>query len=207
MMGTVEFLPSTHTYVVDNIVVPSVSDILRYIFPDQFKGIPRSVLQAKAGYGTLLHKAIECHETGELLPPMNYIAEAGFNQYLKLREKHILRIKALEQIVSYKGLYAGRFDMYAIRKNYPLYNPPALIDIKTSAKLDKDYLSWQLSYYALAFDDKDEDSNSVDELFCIWLPKKELGKFVQIKRKSDDELLSTLEDFLEVWRSKHEIPF
>lgn len=64
-----------------------------------------------------------------------------------------------------------------------------LIDIKTTAKLDKEYLSWQLSLYEKA------KGEQFDGLACIWLPKKELGQFVEIERKTRNEIKKILEAY------------
>ena len=71
-----------------------------------------------------------------------------------------------------------------------------LCDIKTTSELDKEYLSWQLSFYELA------TNKHFDKLYAIWLPKKELGELVEIKRKSKEELLNKLEDF-KLWKMKN----
>ena len=65
----------------------------------------------------------------------------------------------------------------------------SLIDIKTTAELDMEYLSWQLSFYELAYGSK------FKKLYCLWLPKRGLGKLVEIKRKPKKELLKVLERF------------
>ncbi|MEI3508773.1 MAG: hypothetical protein V8R01_06720 [Bacilli bacterium] len=63
----------------------------------------------------------------------------------------------------------------------------AIIDIKTTAELDEDYVSWQTSYYELA-------DEPVEELYCLWLPKGRLGKLQIVKRISKNRLLEELND-------------
>ena len=50
----VEFLEKEHIYLVDGVIVPSVTQILEKIFPDKYKGIPEDILQRKASYGRYL---------------------------------------------------------------------------------------------------------------------------------------------------------
>ena len=57
-----------------------------------------------------------------------------------------------------------------------------LIDIKTTAELDKEYLSWQLSMYELAIGKK------FKKLYCLWLPKGGLGKLIEIERIEKEEI-------------------
>jgi hypothetical protein len=58
----------------------------------------------------------------------------------------------------------------------------SLIDIKTTAELDLEYLSWQLSLYDYP------NKKRHDKLIAFWLPKRDLGKLVEIKRKTDKEI-------------------
>lgn len=183
----IEFIEKEHIYLKDGIIVSSVSEILHFIFPDKYKNIDKAILNKKAEYGSILHKAIENLENNEELPALNYIQDASIEQYLKLKAKYNIEVLEQEQIVSYKYDYCGRYDMVAnIKGNY------SLADIKTTAELDKEYLSWQLSFYELA------SGKTFDKFYVIWLPKKELGQVVEIERKSKKELLNKLEEFLKI---------
>ena len=55
----IEFLEEPHIYLVDGIVVPSVSEILHFIFPDKYKNVNKAILEAKAKYGTQIHESVE----------------------------------------------------------------------------------------------------------------------------------------------------
>lgn len=184
----IEFLEKEHIYLKDGIIVPSVSEILRFIFPDKYKNVPSKVLNKKADYGSKVHKAIEILEkTGELIE-LNTYQELAIEQYLKLKRKYEISVFEQEQIVSYEYLYCGTFDMVAM-----VFEDYSLCDIKTTAELDIEYLSWQLSFYELA---KGEE---YDKLYVIWLPKKELGQLIEIERKSQEELLKKLKEF-QLWK-------
>lgn len=184
-----EFIEESHTYIKDGVILPSVSDILKFIFPDKYAGIPQEILNKKASFGTTVHKAVEAYEEvvwDEPLPEMTYIEEEAFNQYCKLKEKHNIVVVEQETMVHFLDVYAGRFDMIAkIEGHY------SLADIKTTATLDEEYLSWQLSLYELA------TGEQFDKLYAIWLPKKGLGKLVEIQRIDRDELLSKLREYEE----------
>lgn len=195
----IEFIEETHQYVLDGILVPSVSEILHFIFPDKYKGVDKKVLNKKAEYGTKLHEAIEMYEeeikevSEEVafintvhIKELNYIQEASLRQYLKLKRENEIEVIKQEQMIHYEDLYAGRFDMIA-----KIDNKTCLCDIKTTAELDEEYLSWQLSFYELA------TGQHFDELYAIWLPKKELGKLIKIKRKTKEELTEKINQFEE----------
>jgi len=120
------------------------------------------------------------------------LIELSFKQYLKIKEKYNLEVIEQEQIVAYKDLYCGTFDMIA-----NVNNKKSLIDIKTTAELDIEYLSWQLSFYELA------KGETFEKLYVIWLPKKGLAKLEEIPRKTKQELLEVLEKYYKGGINKH----
>ena len=195
----ITFLEEPHIYLVNGVITPSVSEILHFIFPDKYKGVDKITLNKKAEYGTTIHESIEMYEANiktmgldeafsvvVQTKELNYIQEASLRQYVKLKNENHIEVIKQEQMIHYKDKYAGRFDMIA-----QVGNDLSLCDIKTTAELDIEYLSWQLSLYEFAYGKK------FDKLYAIWLPKKELGKLVEIKRKSESEILKLIEDYEE----------
>ena len=182
----IEFLEKEHIYLKDGMIVPSVSEILHFIFPDKYKNVPKNILNKKADYGTKVHEAIEkLEKDGQLdISQLNIHQKIAIDQYIKLKNTFDIKVLEQEQIISYKYEYCGRFDMIAI-----VDGKKSLCDIKTTSILDIEYLSWQLSYYELAYGKKFE------ELYAIWLPKKDLGRVVIIERKSKKELLDKIREF------------
>jgi hypothetical protein len=195
----IDFLEEPHIYLVDGVITPSVSEILHFIFPEKYKNVSSYILNKKAQYGTTIHQSVEMLEnnlktmsieeafnvTVQALD-MNYIQEVSLHQYLKLKDKYQIEVIEQEQMIHFKDYYAGRFDMIARIKNNL-----CLCDIKTTAELDEEYLSWQLSYYEMAVGKK------FDKLYAIWLPKKDIGQVVEIKRKTKKELMKKLKEFME----------
>lgn len=180
----IDFIEDGHIYLKDGIITPSVSEILHFIFPDKYKGIPKSVLEKKATYGSIVHKSIELLEKGEVIEPVNIYQELAIEQFIKLKEENNIEVLEQEQIVSYKYDFCGRFDMIA-----RIDNDICLCDIKTTSELDKEYLSWQLSLYELAYNKK------IDKLYAIWLPKGDLGYLVKINRIDRKMLIDKLEEY------------
>ena len=190
----IEFLKEEHLYLVDGVITPSVTQILQFLFPDKYKDVPPEILTKKAEYGSILHKVIEIAEQEQMfdieilkqkIEGINYIIESSLEQYLKLKEKYQIEVLEQEQIVAYKDLYCGTFDMIA-----NVNNKKSLIDIKTTAELDIEYLSWQLSFYELA------TGKRFEKLYVIWLPKKGLGELKEVPRKTKQELLEVLEKYM-----------
>lgn len=191
---TIELLEDTHTYLIDGVIVPSVSELIRFQFPEAYKDIPSKVLEKKASYGTKVHDLIERFVrkeftlddlknglnpiTGKRLDPSIRLA---IEQFEELRKKWCFQIKDMEQIVSYKGKYAGMYDLLTI--------DGVIIDIKTTADLHEDWLAMQLGLYQLA---AGLDS---DLAYCMWLPKQKAGKVVAIKPWSHEECQRLLKNY------------
>lgn len=199
----IEFIEEPHIYLVDGVITPSVSEILHYIFPDKYKGVNRRILNKKAEYGTMIHEAIEMYEANIKTmsneeafdvtiqaKELNYIQEASIRQYLKLKARHNIDVLEQEKMIQFEKKYAGRFDMIA-----KIGDDICLCDIKTTAELDEEYLSYQLSYYELAM------GETYNKLYAIWLPKKGLGVLKEIKRKPREVLIKKLDEFLEVYEN------
>jgi hypothetical protein len=176
----VEFVKDTHQYLVNGVLVPSVSTILKEtIFADKYKDVPDFVLRKAAEFGTAVHDAIE-HGDDLLL---DEVQQTVYDRWLALKEKHkIVSIKH-EQIVNYEMEYAGTFDMIAT-----INGEECLIDIKTTYNLDLEYLSWQLSMYALAY-------GFAGKLYAVWLPKRKAAQLVEIKYKEYYEIHELLEAY------------
>ena len=193
----IEFIEDTHTYLVDGIITPSVTTIIKKLFPDKYKGISAKILQKKAEFGIKGHSIIEFIGKSKLSEneAYNEILERYINhvinqdlfislrEYLRLCKKHKIEVIDNEVIVNYGYKYAGTLDMIA-----KVNNKKCLIDIKFTAELDEEYLSWQLGMYKLAYGEEFE------EYYCLWLPKGKVGKLVPIKIKTKEEIIQMLKE-------------
>lgn len=179
-----KYYEEAHLYLLDDLyVLPSVTQILKKIFPNKYKGIPKKILENKAEYGTKVHKAIEDIENGKIIEVDNVYVNESLKQFKKLKDKHFIEVIDQEQMIHYEYYYAGRFDMIAnVDGKY------SLCDIKTTSVVDKEYLSWQLSMYELGYGD------TFEKFYCIWLPKGSIGKLIEIERKDKDKILEVLNE-------------
>ena len=187
----IEFIEEIHQYLVDGILVPSVTQILKKIFPTKYENVDKKILDEKSQYGTKLHKCIEIIEKKKPKRPIAYCKkyiginiyqEESLKQYLKIKEQYNIKVLESEKKVQYKGLYGGTLDIKG-----EVNGCKALIDIKTTYELDKEYVSWQNSYYELA-------DEPVDDLYCLWLPKGHLGGLYKVDRKKKKKLLQVIEE-------------
>ncbi len=187
----IEFIEDGHIYLKDGIIIPSVSEILHFIFPDKYKGVDQETLNKKAKYGSTVHESIECFEQNKDLPELDANQRFSFTQYIRLKSENKIEVISQEQMIYYKNEYAGRFDMIA-----NVNGCFSLCDIKTTATLDKEYLSYQLSFYELAHMHM-YGTPHFEKLYAIWLPKRNYGKLIEIERKSTSELLKKIKEFKE----------
>lgn len=186
----IEFLEDKHLYLVDGILVKSVTQILQLIFPDKYKGINKTILNKKASFGTEGHSIIEHLDVTDeelvnktILNINNKDLEICIREYLRLVKTFKIEPLEHEKQIAYKHKYAGTLDMIA-----NVDGIESLIDIKFTAELDKEYLSWQLGMYQLAY------GKEFEKHYCLWLPKKQLGQLVEIVPRTKEEILNKLEE-------------
>ena len=181
----IEFIEDIHTYLVEGVITPSVTQIINRILGNEYKSVPYSVLNAKADYGKKMHEWIEnfclTGEYSDYTPTM----ELSCNQAVNIIEKNKIRIKSCEEMICYDDYYAGTYDMYGTVKG-----KKSLIDIKTTAKYNKEYLEWQLGMYKLAVENS---GGKVEKCYCLWLPKRDLAKLIEVEPKSKDDIIEMLE--------------
>lgn len=181
----IEFIEETHTYLVNGMIVPSVSQILRStLFSKQYEGVPKFRLEQAAQFGTNVHKAIETDVTDDL----SLVEKLCYDEWIKIKNKNNISVIAQEQVVHYEDKYCGTFDGL-----FEIDGKIYLNDFKTTYKLDKEYLSWQLSFYKLAYENMYD--KKIDGLVAVWLPKKRIGEFVEIEIKSKEEVLELVDRY------------
>lgn len=184
----IKFVENGHYYVNSKgIVIPSVSDLVSFHFPNTYDKIPKRVLEEAAEYGTLVHELLEQYDNGELdvdkihFSKIDPNIKSSLKQYAQLKKKYMIYPKKQEQIVDYNERYAGRYDK--------LDNANILWDVKTTSKKYEDKWACQLGYYYLALGYEKEVS------YVIWLPKKSKGEVIMITPWGKDRCLKGLEEY------------
>ena len=169
----VEYFDDTHEYLVDGVLVPSVSTLVAYATGDIYKDVPRHILEASAERGTRIHKAIQCYmdmETFDWDEETNRITDWWF----VFSVEHNIDVIDMEQIVYTKD-YAGRYDMLAT-----IGGEECLIDIKTTSKLHERNLSIQMGLYTHAM-------GKTIPCYCLWIPKDAEPSLVPVTPISPEE--------------------
>ena len=142
----VEYLDDCHAYVVDGVILPSVTQVIRTKFSHKYDHVSKEVLERASDKGTAVHKAIEdwC-KRGIDNPDM----------------KELRNFKVLERLYGFKVLdnevpvvlfkdeqpiIVGRLDLVLQEGNDTLIG-----DIKRTSTLDRNYLAYQLNMYRIAY--------------------------------------------------------
>ena len=141
---TLEYYDSHHVYICDGVLVPSITRLLKFKFPNKYGNVRKDVLKRASQKGTALHDAIEkfC-QTGEEAD----LKEVRNFKFLQDRYGFEVCENELPVILFNDGkpIGAGRLDM-VIRMN----DKQGIADIKRTFKLDREYLAYQLNLYRLA---------------------------------------------------------
>lgn len=180
---TLEYDDDTHTYFVEGVIVPSVTQLLNRKFGHKYDGIPKETLKSAAERGTLIHKVVEewCKNRSE-----SDIRELRDFQFLQNRYDFAVCENEIPIILDIGGkTYAGRLDMIIELKG--LF---AVADIKTTSSLDKEYLGHQLNLYRIGYEQS--YGKHIDTLYGIHL-KDGTRKLVEIPIKEEEWLLKSLE--------------
>ena len=181
-MYEVKFYEEDHLYTINDIVVPSVSQIAAEIAEVDYSSIPKFILEEAARFGTSVHAGVESFINQEPWLPVDPRESRCVFDYIHLMKRCGWNVEKMEEIVHYRDVFAGRYDQI-INTSEGFY----LLDIKTNYKLDMDYLSWQLSLYELAID------KELKGLKCAWLPKQGGAEIIDVPRIERDKLLEVIE--------------
>ena len=179
--SNVIFDSASHTYTLDGKLLSGITSLLsRQLFKDKYLGIADDVLQAAAERGTIVHQSCELMDFG-----FESQSQEAIN-YKKLKEQYGLVHEDSEYLVSDNEFYASCIDKVYRDSD----NTFTLGDIKTTYKLDKEYVQWQLSIYAYLFEKQNPEAK-VNRLFAIWL-RGEKAEFVELDRIADAKVEALL---------------
>lgn len=185
-----EYYDETHTYLVDGVIVPSITQILKYKFGNKYNGVSKEVLDKAAEKGTAVHEAIEAwckNGTESLLPELR--------NFKFLKEKYQFEVLQNEVpvILQKEGriIGAGRLDLVL-----KIDGHIGGADIKRTSVLDKEYLAYQLNLYRIAY----RQTYGIEWEFLRGVHlRDDVRKFVTIPIKEPQ-----LWEFLNEWEANNE---
>ena len=141
--GTLEFLPETHTYLYEGLMLPSVSRILESKFNGEYKNVPPAVLNNAAQRGTAVHKAIENYNNSGYDDGSEAVRNFKF-----LQKQYGFEVLDSElPLVIFKDdmpIACGRLDMTML-----MDGETGIADIKTVSTLNKEKIAYQLNLYRI----------------------------------------------------------
>lgn len=189
-----------HTYELKGKKLKGITQVIKNrLFPEEYANVPDSVLQKAAERGSKVHTALEFYDQYDMTTDcpelQGYIAEMDAHPFLRNHEES-------EYLVTDGKQYASAID-----KVYRDGDGVILADIKTTYKLNTDYVAWQLSVYKFFFNILNPNIE-VKAGYAIWL-RGDKHKVVKVNLHSEDEvkkLLYTEEPMLAV-QNDEGIPF
>lgn len=142
---TLEYFDKDHVYLVNGVMVPSVTQILKKQFGRKYAFVDEDTLRRASEAGTAVHGAIE-----------NYCKHGEVRDLKELRnflflQKHY-QFEVIESEVpvilfkDWKPVCAGRLDLVL-----EMGGEIGGADIKRTSVLDKWYLAYQLNIYRIAY--------------------------------------------------------
>lgn len=178
----VVFDAELHTYKLGDRYLSGITGMIgRQLFPDKYTGVPQKTLRDAAERGSAIHELCQAHDLMNVMPDIEEV-----RNYIRIKMENNLRHEDSEYLVSDNTYFATCIDkVYRVDDN-----TFDLGDIKTTYKLDLQYLSWQLSICAYLFE-LQNPSAKVRNLYGIWL-KRDKYQLVTVPRISDADVESLL---------------
>lgn len=180
---SVVFSKGSHTYFLNGKQLQGITGLLeRKLFPTKYAGVDEETLQKAADYGTQVHEQIATDDGAD-----EFVLDEVLN-YRKIITVNNLKPIAHEYLVTDSVNYASAIDLVFENEDGTV----DLADIKTTYKLDKDYVSWQLSIYAYMFE-LCNPGVKVNNLYGLWL-RDNKSSYEKVYRHDKDEVLRLLAD-------------
>lgn len=155
------FYDEGHVYEYNGTIIPSVSELLRFLSREVYGDIDKYILENAAERGTAVHRATqELDEIGycEALPGIAGYLEA----YAKFLREHTVHWEYIEHALAHPSmLYAGTIDRAGT-----VDGQRAVVDIKTSAAIKKPLVKAQLNGYHKLLH---ENGFEAERLYCLQL--------------------------------------
>ena len=142
---TLEYFDDTHEYLVDGLLVPSITQLIKTKFGSKYNFVRKDVLEKASQRGTEVHKAIEDYCTKGIETDLKELYNFKFLQKMynfEVIENEIPVILFMDNT----PVAAGRLDL-VLKINEEIGGG----DIKSTSTLDKEYLAYQLNLYRLAY--------------------------------------------------------
>lgn len=179
----VYFEPVSHSYLLDGdeLLIGVTSLMNKHGLSPDYSNVPKKVLENAAAEGTAIHNEIEAYYEGRTAlntPLTEEIAGLGLN------------FVSAEYLVSDNELTASSIDLVFKGQKKGEYD---LVDIKTTQKMHRRSLEWQLGIYAYLFT-LQNPGTTIGSCYCMHVDKKrrKLIGLVPIEPVSRDDVQDLL---------------
>lgn len=171
-MAKLIFFDDRHEYQVDGEIVPSVSEILRFISREVYGDVTQFRLDHAADRGHNVHSA--CEQLDRFgSAEIDAEIEPYINAYIQFRKDHKPVWSKIEHAMHSETFgYAGTLDRYGT-----IGGKSVIVDIKSSYKVETALVTAQLNAYRLL---ADFSQMLVDELYVLHLRKDGTYKLIPI---------------------------
>ena len=177
-----------HTYWLDELVIPSVTTLMKPLSDDFYRAVDTEVLEKAAKRGTAIHNAVENFaQFGiEDIPPAYGGYFQAFRTWWELRKPEVL---ATECRVYHKILrYAGTADLICV-----IGGRVTLVDYKSSAQVNSKLCAVQLEGYDRAFE---SHGVKIDDRMILHLSRD--GKYSEVPFQRNARCWSVLSALMTV---------
>lgn len=172
-MGKLIFFESDHSYEVDGLKLPSVSEVIRFLSREIYANATQYQLDRAADRGTRVHRACEnidrygsCEADAEIEP---YVMA-----YIEFLKKQKPKWELIEtSMCDLVACYAGTLDRYGL-----IGEKHVIVDIKTNSSIKPVLVTAQLNGYAQL---AQMNGYQVDAIASLHLRKD--GKFSYVERE------------------------
>lgn len=180
-VSNVKFHEGSHTYwSPSGMELVGTSKLLKMLFPNKYRGVPKDVLERAAERGSAIHQACQDSDIwGEIYEGCPY---SEVYKYRSLLDDSGIKMIAAEYLVSDEMQIATMIDCIDDQCN--------LYDIKTTSIFDHEAVSWQLSICAYLFEQQNPHLKA-GKLYGIHLRGSE-GGIIEVDRKADEDILGLL---------------
>lgn len=183
--------PEVHEYLLigkdfSTIAYSGVTSILsQVLFPNKYKDVDEDVLARAAARGTRIHELCQATDTRATEP------REGDDQYVSEVTNYEL-LKVANDITMIANEYLVSRDDWGIASQIDCVDSDGnLYDIKTTYRLDTEYVSWQLSFYAEMYEAQNPTLKA-GKLYAIWLRGAEC-KLVEVPRKTPAQIQQVID--------------
>lgn len=186
-----------HQYIVDGEIASlSVTQLLRkHGLAPNYNGIKENVLNAKAEMGTYIHAELE-----SIIKNKDYQIETAEGEAFKRYLDKFVEGACAEQMVAYNYngmIIAGTADVLGFYKDEK--KGCFIADHKTTANINKEYVSWQTSILDYMFrkaniiNDKVWNWKGADEFLCFHYTKDGELEVIKLDKIDDSEIEALFE--------------